>query len=187
MESALGIIPGHMYTLLSVKEVEGVRYVELRNPWGKTEWKGAGGDYEQFKKDITKKEKEEAKKNKEIDEGMGFSDFKAKNQERLTQFGNFLDNLGGGDSEESEEEFAEDDGQFLMPFHDFFKIFKQVTFCYFENSFKTTSFADSLNKRTINCYKVTVTSPGEYYFSISQKDRRLKIFSEKESNFLPKF
>uniref|UniRef100_A0A0G4F9L1 Calpain catalytic domain-containing protein n=1 Tax=Chromera velia CCMP2878 TaxID=1169474 RepID=A0A0G4F9L1_9ALVE len=36
-----GLVAGHAYTLLSAFEVQGVKFVQLRNPWGdSTEWKG---------------------------------------------------------------------------------------------------------------------------------------------------
>ena len=43
-----GIVSSHAYSLLAATEVDTpqgrVRLVRLRNPWGKTEWKGAWGD-----------------------------------------------------------------------------------------------------------------------------------------------
>eukprot|EP01034_Spumella_vulgaris_P035448 gene35448-43707_t len=36
-----GLVAGHAYTLISVKEIKsGVKLVKLRNPWGNTEWNG---------------------------------------------------------------------------------------------------------------------------------------------------
>ena len=45
----LGLVPGHSYGLIAAAEVnnkngEKVNLVQLRNPWGKFEWKGAWGD-----------------------------------------------------------------------------------------------------------------------------------------------
>ena len=42
--SAQGIVQGHAYALLAVLEVDGFQLVQLRNPWGDTEWKGAWSD-----------------------------------------------------------------------------------------------------------------------------------------------
>ena len=45
-----GIVPGHAYTVIAVKEVVAglsgstVRLLKIRNPWGSFEWKGAWGD-----------------------------------------------------------------------------------------------------------------------------------------------
>ena len=43
-----GIVSSHAYSLLAAMDVQTtkgpVRLVKLRNPWGKTEWKGAWGD-----------------------------------------------------------------------------------------------------------------------------------------------
>eukprot|EP00301_Raphidiophrys_heterophryoidea_P002616 c11219_g2_i2.p1 GENE.c11219_g2_i2~~c11219_g2_i2.p1 ORF type:complete len:399 (+),score=90.53 c11219_g2_i2:361-1557(+) len=39
-----GLVAGHAYSLLQVKEVDGFRLVQLRNPWGSFEWKGAWSD-----------------------------------------------------------------------------------------------------------------------------------------------
>ena len=35
-----GLIEGHAYSVLEVQEVHGLRFIRLRNPWGKEEWKG---------------------------------------------------------------------------------------------------------------------------------------------------
>ena len=35
-----GLVPGHAYALLATCEAEGSRLVLLRNPWGKSEWRG---------------------------------------------------------------------------------------------------------------------------------------------------
>jgi hypothetical protein len=46
----VGLVPGHAYGVLDVKEIPilgsccGTRLVKLRNPWGKTEWKGRYSD-----------------------------------------------------------------------------------------------------------------------------------------------
>lgn len=36
--------PGHAYALMQAEEVEGRKFLRLRNPWGKFEWKGAWAD-----------------------------------------------------------------------------------------------------------------------------------------------
>ena len=36
------MVDGHLYSLIQVKEVEGHRLIQCRNPWGSTEW---GGDW----------------------------------------------------------------------------------------------------------------------------------------------
>jgi S-formylglutathione hydrolase FrmB len=42
--SPLGIAQMHAYSVLDACEVEGNKLLQLRNPWGRTEWKGAWGD-----------------------------------------------------------------------------------------------------------------------------------------------
>lgn len=39
-----GLVPGHAYTLIAVKEAHGHRLVNIRNPWGTFEWNGNWGD-----------------------------------------------------------------------------------------------------------------------------------------------
>ncbi|QRW14156.1 calpain family cysteine protease [Ceratobasidium sp. AG-Ba] len=39
-----GLFPGHAYSVISAKEVNGRRFLHVRNPWGKTEWTGAWSD-----------------------------------------------------------------------------------------------------------------------------------------------
>lgn len=35
-----GLLPGHCYSIISLHEVRGSKIVQLRNPWGKLEWRG---------------------------------------------------------------------------------------------------------------------------------------------------
>lgn len=43
--SPLGIVQGHAYSILDTAEIDGVKLIQLRNPWGdETEWRGAWGD-----------------------------------------------------------------------------------------------------------------------------------------------
>ncbi|DBA01573.1 TPA: hypothetical protein N0F65_011544 [Lagenidium giganteum] len=39
-----GIITGHAYSVLKAVEINGKRLVQMRNPWGQTEWNGAWSD-----------------------------------------------------------------------------------------------------------------------------------------------
>ncbi|PCH00265.1 Peptidase C2, calpain family [Penicillium occitanis (nom. inval.)] len=39
-----GISEGHSYSIMEAKEINGVRLLRLRNPWGKKEWSGAWSD-----------------------------------------------------------------------------------------------------------------------------------------------
>ena len=42
--SALGIVQSHAYSLLDLKEVDGHKLLQLRNPWGRKEWQGDWAD-----------------------------------------------------------------------------------------------------------------------------------------------
>ncbi|CAE7526188.1 ADL1 [Symbiodinium natans] len=55
--SDMGIVKGHAYSLLRVEEVEGHRLLQLRNPWGSTEWKGkwSDGDKDSWTQKMKKK------------------------------------------------------------------------------------------------------------------------------------
>jgi len=44
LEKQVGLIEKHAYALLDAKEYRGNRLLHVRNPWGKTEWKGKWGD-----------------------------------------------------------------------------------------------------------------------------------------------
>ncbi|KAH7333018.1 cysteine proteinase [Rhizoctonia solani] len=39
-----GLFAGHAYSVISAREVNGKRFLRIRNPWGKTEWTGAWSD-----------------------------------------------------------------------------------------------------------------------------------------------
>ena len=39
-----GVVSGHIYTLISVYEIDGLRLLKLRNPSGSNEWTGAYSD-----------------------------------------------------------------------------------------------------------------------------------------------
>ncbi|KAL1966929.1 hypothetical protein VTN77DRAFT_3673 [Rasamsonia byssochlamydoides] len=39
-----GISEGHSYSIMDAKEIDGVRLLRVRNPWGKKEWSGAWSD-----------------------------------------------------------------------------------------------------------------------------------------------
>ena len=56
----LGVIQGHAYSLLKAAEVEDsagekVKIVQIRNPWGKFEWKGDWSDDSNIWSDSAKK------------------------------------------------------------------------------------------------------------------------------------
>eukprot|EP00698_Gefionella_okellyi_P022063 TRINITY_DN725_c0_g1_i3.p1 TRINITY_DN725_c0_g1~~TRINITY_DN725_c0_g1_i3.p1 ORF type:complete len:1823 (+),score=496.75 TRINITY_DN725_c0_g1_i3:2151-7619(+) len=42
--SSYGIVQGHAYAILDLKEVDGFNLLKLRNPWGQTEWNGKWSD-----------------------------------------------------------------------------------------------------------------------------------------------
>jgi len=59
-ESALGdtgLLSGHAYGLMKAVEVNGTRLVQLRNPWGSTEWKKSWSDKSKKWKDVSSEDK----------------------------------------------------------------------------------------------------------------------------------
>lgn len=48
-DTGQGILQGHAYGILKVREYNGSRLVLCRNPWGQTEWKGAWSDTDKAK------------------------------------------------------------------------------------------------------------------------------------------
>ena len=40
-----GIIRGHAYSVLDVREFKHLRFLKIRNPWGKKEWTGPWADF----------------------------------------------------------------------------------------------------------------------------------------------
>jgi Calpain family cysteine protease len=67
-----------------------------------------------------------------------------------------------------------EDGMFYMPFDQFMNFFNDVTINYYDDSYVHTAFRDRINKDTINVYSVVVNTPGEYFFTVSQRDKRSK-------------
>ncbi|CAI2386075.1 unnamed protein product [Moneuplotes crassus] len=53
VQTNLGIVEGHAYSVLDVQEIDNFKLIQLRNPWGSTEWKGDWSDTD--KKHWTKK------------------------------------------------------------------------------------------------------------------------------------
>lgn len=43
-KNALGIVQGHAYSILDACSIDGFKLIQLRNPWGSSEWKGAWSD-----------------------------------------------------------------------------------------------------------------------------------------------
>jgi hypothetical protein len=84
-KSSLGVVFGHAYSVMDVAVVDGVKLVQLRNPWGQTEWTGAWSDnskeWNQKRKQIVyerMKEQRVAQTEIGVDDGvfwMSFSDF----------------------------------------------------------------------------------------------------------------
>lgn len=74
-----------------------------------------------------------------------------------------------------QEEFRQEikeDGIFYMPFYEFANFFNDVTINYYDDSYVHTAFKDDLHKDTIQVYDVIISTPGEYYFMVSQVDKR---------------
>lgn len=46
VETELGIVEGHAYAVLDAQEINGVQLINLRNPWGDSEWKGEWSDFD---------------------------------------------------------------------------------------------------------------------------------------------
>lgn len=65
-----------------------------------------------------------------------------------------------------------DDGIFYMPFLEFANFFNEITINYYDDAYVHTAFEDKLKKDTIAVYDVTINTPGEYYFCVSQRDKR---------------
>jgi hypothetical protein len=44
VQSGLGIVEGHAYSVLDCQEIDKFQLIQLRNPWGSSEWKGDWSD-----------------------------------------------------------------------------------------------------------------------------------------------
>ena len=109
--SDLGIVFGHAYSILDVAEIDGVKLVQLRNPWGnETEWKGPWGDSSQ----------EWNERRKRIA------------YQRMEDLANEKVEIGG--------EKGSSDGIFWMSFADFFRNFDVIYLCRFFDSIEYKEF-----------------------------------------------
>ena len=43
-EGDMGILNNHAYAIQQIKDVDGLKLIRIRNPWGKAEWKGRFSD-----------------------------------------------------------------------------------------------------------------------------------------------
>ena len=77
-----GIIAGHAYSVIAAHTTtQGVLLMKVRNPWGKTEWKGAWSDYSPLWRTLSAKDAKIMKPDKE-DDGIFWIDF----EEFITTF-----------------------------------------------------------------------------------------------------
>ena len=68
------IVLGHAYSILNVQEIKGFKLLQMRNPWGSSEWNGAWSDKSplwQQHPDVAK-----ALGHADVDDGMFWIDFK---------------------------------------------------------------------------------------------------------------
>lgn len=50
-----GLVPGHAYTVIEIREAYGNRLLNIRNPWGRFEWEGDWSDHSSLWTDQMKK------------------------------------------------------------------------------------------------------------------------------------
>ena len=74
--SSSGVVQGHAYTLLKVDVLncqgQQIKLVQLRNPWGKGEFKGAWSDYDQNWNYVDQRERQRIGFNPNKDDGIFF-------------------------------------------------------------------------------------------------------------------
>ena len=79
MKSSLGIFYGHSYTLLNAFYLNNrgskERLIQLRNPWGKGEWKGKWCDEDPQWDNISEEEKERIGYKLDVNDGLFFLPF----------------------------------------------------------------------------------------------------------------
>lgn len=56
LQKSTGLIPEHAYQILDIRESEKKRFLKIRNPWGKFEWKGAYSNNSKYWTNQLKKE-----------------------------------------------------------------------------------------------------------------------------------
>lgn len=75
-----------------------------------------------------------------------------------------------------EEEYRTEiksDGIFYLPFSDFNNLFEFICINYYDDTYIHTAFKDKLEKNTMICYDLNISTPGNYFINVSQKDLRL--------------
>lgn len=99
---------------------------------------------------------------------------KLRNPKGITEWkGDWGDNSDKWDTIQDEYRTEiKEDGIFYMPFFEFANFFNEVTINYYDDSYVHTSFRDVVMKDNIAVYDISVSTPGEYYFTVSQRDKR---------------
>jgi len=126
----LGLISKHSYGVIAAAYVQDgagneIYLVQLRNPWGGTEWNGDWSD-------------QSDKWTPQLKDQLGWSD--------------------------------EDDGTFWMDYEDVKRFFSRCQVCHINDNYVYSYLRASGDYQ---CFGVTITTSGEYTFSISQRGERM--------------
>ena len=71
----------------------------------------------------------------------------------------------------------QNDGVFFMHIYDFVNYFETIYSCHYHPSHKLSSVSDFNKNNRIACYQFNIKSKGDYYFGVSQPDK--KFFNKK--------
>jgi hypothetical protein len=120
-----GIVQGHAYAILDIREADGLRLICLRNPWGETQWEGEWGPHSSNWTQRTRKLFNYFPTSKPRNKPSFYQNLLGRSRSRMS-ISMMEPNAATSGSTQVNDDLA---GVFYMSFHDFLLHFQRVYIC----------------------------------------------------------